>query len=118
MTSGTVVIVGDFGRNLAAGMTGGEVFVHDPDARVAVRLNAQLVQAEPLDAASGERLRALLERHVEYTASARAAALLAGWERAVSEFRIVRPREEVQRIEAQAEGTESGDPEADAVSVG
>jgi glutamate synthase domain-containing protein 3 len=99
-------------------MTGGEVFVHDPDARVAVRLNAQLVQAEALDAASGERLRALLERHVEYTASARAAALLADWERAVSEFRIVRPREEVQRIEAQAEGTESGDPEADPVGVG
>jgi glutamate synthase domain-containing protein 3 len=111
MTNGTVAILGDFGRNLAAGMTGGEVFVHDPDARLPLRLNAQLVEAEPLEAAAAERLRVLLERHAELTGSARAGAMLADWERAVGEFRLVRPRDEVQRIEAQAEGTESGDPD-------
>ena len=31
MTSGTVVILGPHGRNLGAGMSGGEVFVYDPD---------------------------------------------------------------------------------------
>ena len=30
MTGGTVVVLGPVGRNLAAGMTGGELFVHDP----------------------------------------------------------------------------------------
>ncbi len=30
MTGGTVVILGDIGRNFAAGMSGGKVFVYDP----------------------------------------------------------------------------------------
>ena len=34
MTNGTVVVLGEAGRNFAAGMTGGEAFVHDPDRRV------------------------------------------------------------------------------------
>jgi glutamate synthase domain-containing protein 3 len=118
MTNGTVVIMGEFGRNLAAGMTGGEAFVHDPDDRLALRLNWQLVSAEALDGATGGRLRTLLERHHEHTGSVRAAALLAAWEREAANFRVVRPRDEVQRIEADAEGTESGDPDADRGDVG
>jgi glutamate synthase (ferredoxin) len=110
MTSGTVVVLGDFGRNLGAGMTGGEVFVHDPHAVLQLRLNAQLVQAELPGAEAAARLRRLLERHLEHTGSARAAALLEAWPRAVAEFRHVRPRAEVGRIEAAAEGTASGEP--------
>ena len=117
MTSGTVVVIGDFGRNVAAGMTGGELFVWDRDRRLPVRLNTQLVEAAELDAASAERLRALLERHAELTGSTRAALLLGDWPRTVEAFRIVRPREEVGRIEAQAEGTESGDPDAEAIAA-
>src|SRR5262249_34803791 len=117
MTSGTVVVIGDFGRNVAAGMTGGELFVWDRDSRLPVRLNPQLVEAAELDAASAERLRDLLERHAELTGSTRAALLLGDWPRAVEAFRIVRPRDEVGRIEAQAEGTESGDPDAEAIAA-
>jgi glutamate synthase (ferredoxin) len=105
MTSGTVVVLGTFGRNLGAGMTGGEVFVHDPDGLLAVRLNDQLVAAEELDDAARERLRTLLERHVELTDSLRAAELLSRWTRAAGEFQLVRPRAEIARIEAESEGT-------------
>ena len=117
MTSGTVVVIGDVGRNVAAGMTGGELYVHDPDGRLAVRLNAQLVEAGELDAASAERLRDLLERHAELTGSKRAALLLGDWPRTIGAFRVVRPRDEVGRIEAQSEGTESGDPDAEAIAA-
>jgi len=113
MTSGTVVVLGEFGRNLGAGMTGGEVFVYDPHAVLQLRLNAQLVQAELPDAGAAERLHALLERHHEHTGSVRAAALLESWPRAVVEFRHVRPRAEVGRIEAQAEGTAHAEPAAE-----
>ena len=106
MTNGTVVILGPFGRNLAAGMTGGEAFVHDPARVLDVRLNGQLVVVEELDAAAAERLRILVERHHGHTGSPRAARLLAEWPAAVAEFRLVRPKEEVGRIEAEAEGTE------------
>src|SRR5204862_19743 len=63
MTNGTVVILGPFGRNIGAGMTGGEAFVHDPTRVLDFRLNGQLVVAEQLDDAAAEKLRALIERH-------------------------------------------------------
>jgi len=87
-------------------MTGGEAFVHDPTEVLDLRLNTQLVVAEQLDEAAAEKLRALIERHGEHTGSARAARLLAEWPAAVSEFRLIRPKDEVRRIEAEAEGTD------------
>jgi glutamate synthase (ferredoxin) len=112
MTEGTVVVLGEVGRNLGAGMTGGEAFVHDPHARLALRLNKQLVNAERLEADEAERLRSLLLRHHAYTGSARAAELLSAWPEAAEQFRVVRPRAEVGRIEAAAEGTEHDEPRA------
>jgi glutamate synthase domain-containing protein 3 len=74
MTAGTVVILGDHGSNLGAGMTGGEIFVHSTE-----RLNEELVAARRLEAEELVRLHGLLERHVRYTASSRATALLERW---------------------------------------
>ena len=111
MTNGTVVILGPFGRNVGAGMTGGEAFVYDPARVLDVRLNAQLVVAEELDGAAAERLHILVERHLEHTGSQRAARLLAEWPAVVAEFRLIRPKDEVGRIEAEAEGTEHAEAE-------
>jgi glutamate synthase domain-containing protein 3 len=97
MTAGTVVLLGRFGRNVAAGMSGGELLVHDPEERLQLRLNGDLAEAGPLDPAAGERVHALLERHVRYTDSPRAAALLARWPTAVTEFRRVAPRATVAK---------------------
>jgi glutamate synthase domain-containing protein 2/glutamate synthase domain-containing protein 1/glutamate synthase domain-containing protein 3 len=109
MTKGTVVVLGSFGRNLGAGMTGGAAFVHDPAGLLAIRLNDQLVTAERLDAPAADRLRELLELHQAHARSRRAADLLARWPAVVEEFRLVVPRAEVGRIEAASEGTESAD---------
>ena len=70
MTAGTVVILGETGRNLAAGMSGGDLFVHGREGAVKARLNDELVEAVELDAASTELLHGLLERHLRYTDSA------------------------------------------------
>src|SRR2546428_654806 len=118
MTNGTVVILGPFGRNIGAGMTGGEAFVHDPTGVLDLRLNGQLVVAEQLDDAAADTLRALIERHGEHTGSARAARLLAEWPGAVSEFRLIRPKDEVRRIEAEAEGTDYEEAEAEPSDAG
>jgi glutamate synthase (ferredoxin) len=109
MTNGVVVILGDFGRNLGAGMSGGEAFVHDPAEHLHARLNDQLVVSEPVAAEAAGRLKALLERHVELTGSAHAAELLARWGAARDEFRHIRPKDNIARIEAEAEGTEHHD---------
>src|SRR4029450_11976624 len=73
MTRGTVVVLGRHGRNLGAGMTGGEAFLLDA---AEPPLNDELVVLEPLEAADAERLVRLLERHGRATGSPRAAALL------------------------------------------
>jgi glutamate synthase domain-containing protein 3 len=91
MTAGLVVILGETGRNLAAGMSGGELVVHDPLGLLDARLNDEQVETRELDAGTGERLSVLLERHAGYTGSLRAAELLARWPEAVTEFMLVVP---------------------------
>ena len=70
MTRGTVVVLGPHGRNLGAGMTGGEAFLLDPDERL---VNDDLVALVPLERDERERLVELLERHARLTGSGRAA---------------------------------------------
>ena len=76
MTSGTVVVLGEFGRNFGAGMSGGDAFVYDPAGTLPVRLNDDLVGMSRVHADA--ELRHLVERHVRYTGSELAAALLDG----------------------------------------
>ena len=101
MTRGTVVVLGPHGRNLGAGMTGGEAFLLDPDERL---VNDDLVALVPLERADRERLVELLERHARLTGSARAAVLLGDPERAMTRFRRLAPRAELVEREAGEEG--------------
>ncbi|MEN3316057.1 MAG: hypothetical protein V7605_2291, partial [Acidimicrobiaceae bacterium] len=104
MTGGTVVILGPVGYNLGAGMTGGQVFVWDPDALLATRLNAALVEAARPDAELVEELRWLIERHHELTGSPRAGDLLADWPTTEAHVWLVAPIDRVRRMEAQRAG--------------
>jgi glutamate synthase domain-containing protein 3 len=108
MTAGTVVILGETGPNLGAGMSGGEAFLVDPHGRAPVRVNDQLVSMNRLDDREKARLRTLVERHLRYTGSALAADLLGRWEEAVETFWRVAPKTEVARISSVQEGTVAG----------
>jgi glutamate synthase domain-containing protein 2/glutamate synthase domain-containing protein 1/glutamate synthase domain-containing protein 3 len=79
MTGGRVVVIGPTGRNFAAGMSGGIAYVLDDDSQFAQRCNTQLVALESLESDDEDAIRALLEEHVERTASPVAAGLLSGW---------------------------------------
>src|SRR6202022_4303951 len=48
MTGGTVIVLGDIGHNLGAGMTGGEVFVYDRGIGVPAMVNPELVDVHRL----------------------------------------------------------------------
>ncbi len=100
MTRGTVVVLGPHGRNLGAGMTGGEAFLLEPDARL---LNTDLVELQPLDREDVDRLASLIGRHVELTRSARGAALLADRAALESRFRRLVPRTTAIQAEANEE---------------
>jgi len=105
MTAGTVVVLGEPGPNLGAGMTGGEVFVYDPDGLLERRLNHELVGSHRLRPEDLIVLHELIERHLRYTGSARAADLLDAWTTASEGFARVVPRAEVARLQGLAEGS-------------
>jgi glutamate synthase (NADPH/NADH) large chain len=90
MTGGRVAVLGPVGRNFAAGMSGGIAYLLDPDP---LRVNAEMVDLEPLGPEDAEFLRCLIERHHAETGSAVAARLLAGWDAAVPRFGRVMPRD-------------------------
>jgi glutamate synthase (ferredoxin) len=100
MTRGTVVVLGPHGRNLGAGMTGGEAFLLDSDERL---VNGDLVALVPLESEDVERLVELLERHQRLTGSLRAASLLAEREASMPRFMRLAPLVELAERETAGE---------------
>jgi len=93
MTGGVAVILGETGRNFAAGMSGGEAYVLDPDREFAARVNLDMVDIQPLaDERDRALVRRLVENHQVYTGSDRARRLLEDWDRQVGHFLKVMPR--------------------------
>ncbi len=105
MTGGTVIVLGEVGRNVGAGMTGGELFLYDADGRTRDHLNDELVLARRPDDVELVYLRELVLAHAELTGSAAAWWLLEDWELAAGSFWRVAPRAEVAAIEEAHEGT-------------
>jgi glutamate synthase (ferredoxin) len=101
MTRGTVVVLGPHGRNLGAGMTGGEAFLLEPDTRL---VNEELVAVVPLEGDDAGRLERLLERHHRATGSSRAAALLADPPTLAARFRRLVPRALLLLEDGEVEG--------------
>ncbi len=101
MTGGVAVILGEVGDNFAAGMTGGEAFVLDPDGHLEGRLNPDAVALGGIEGDAEARCRALIETHLQATGSLHAAALLNDWERRKTEVRHVVPAESVPDVDVQ-----------------
>ncbi|MFO1105635.1 MAG: glutamate synthase large subunit [Amaricoccus sp.] len=99
MTGGTAVILGRFGDNFGAGMTGGMAFLYDPDGEIEMRLNPENVIAVPVAAeAWATELRGLIEQHLAETGSPRAADILRHWSDALPKFRQIVPKEMLTRL--------------------
>ncbi|HRG72078.1 MAG TPA: glutamate synthase-related protein, partial [Thauera aminoaromatica] len=106
MTGGTVVVLGETGRNFAAGMSGGVAYVLDEEGTFESRCNMAQVALEPLPeeiaarkgSESGDELeshgrvdidhltmgdelilKGLIERHVRFASSVRAREILNNW---------------------------------------
>jgi glutamate synthase domain-containing protein 3 len=94
MTGGLVVILGKTGRNFAAGMSGGLAYVLDENNQFTSHCNTEMVSLERLsDHEEINKLRSLLEEHVQSTASKKGQRLLANWTQTVSMFVKVFPNE-------------------------
>ena len=105
MTGGQVVILGEHGRNLAAGMSGGVAYVLD--LKVA-RVNPELVAVEALNAADRDFLQTAVKRHFEETGSQTAALLLADWAGSIARFAKIMPTDYKRVLGAKAAAERAG----------
>ncbi|MFY8154366.1 MAG: hypothetical protein ACOVOI_19995, partial [Hyphomicrobiales bacterium] len=122
MTGGVVVVIGETGRNFAAGMSGGVAYVLDEDKSFAKRCNLSMVDLEPvteeeelmqrihhhggdlefkgridvmanMSGYDAERLHQLISDHHRYTGSLRAKDILDNWAEYLPKFVKVMPVE-------------------------
>lgn len=89
MTGGRAVVLGETGRNFAAGMSGGVAYVLDLDPDDVNPGNRQAV--EPLDDTDRTWLHDVVRRHHEETGSTVAGKLLADWPAAADRFSRITP---------------------------
>ena len=76
MTGGTVLILGEVGRNFGAGMTGGVAYVWDPDVNLKGRIGQTAPKARRPTDLDSNAIHSLLEQHFEHTGSLTAEDLL------------------------------------------
>lgn len=128
MTGGTVLVLGETGRNFAAGMSGGVAYVYDPKQQFEARCNLAMVALEPVLAGVEQEvripraqwhhpargaapatdeaiLRQLLEAHFRHTGSFRAKEILADWPNARGRFVKVMPHEYRRALAAAHSGS-------------
>ncbi|MFE9247503.1 glutamate synthase large subunit [Streptomyces sp. NPDC007088] len=91
MTGGQAVVLGETGRNFAAGMSGGIAYVIDLDRSHVNAGNLESV-TDVLDEADTAWLHDVVRRHQEETGSTVAEKLLADWDAAVTRFSKIIPR--------------------------
>jgi glutamate synthase (NADPH/NADH) large chain len=93
MTGGTVVVLGETGRNFAAGMTGGIAYMYDPEGRFPQRCNLAHIDLDPLSETDLEQVQRLIRQHFHFTGSARALEFLHDWAQHCAHFVKVIPVE-------------------------
>jgi glutamate synthase (NADPH) large chain len=91
MTGGLAIILGETGRNFAAGMSGGIAFVYDTNQSFAQKVNREMVELETPDIEDVEMLKAYIQKHKEVTKSAIAEMILNNWNESIQKFVKVYP---------------------------
>ena len=94
MTGGRVVVLGDTGRNMAAGMSGGIAYVLGLDP---AKVNTAMVELQRLELEDLVWLRDVITRHAQFTGSTVATSVLADWPRRSAQFTKVMPTD-YQRV--------------------
>ena len=88
MTGGVVVVIGPTGKNFAAGMSGGIVYVLDEHNQLYRNLNKEMVLMEKVENKHDqEELKNMLEKHVAYTGSVKAQEILDNFKMYLPKFK-------------------------------
>jgi glutamate synthase (ferredoxin) len=118
MTGGRVIVLGPAGRNFGAGMSGGVAYVLDERGDFAMNANKDMIDIGPLEEPEEiAAVRAMIERHLKYTNSARAKHVLENWDTFIPSFVQVMPRDYKRMLACIARAHEQGLSGDDAIMV-
>ncbi|WP_083443636.1 glutamate synthase large subunit [Ornithinibacillus contaminans] len=93
MTGGRVVVLGETGKNFAAGMSGGVAYIFDEDGTFREKVNPEMVHIQGLqDLSEVDEVYGLIEKHVRYTNSTHAERILSYWDKNADKFIRVIPK--------------------------
>ncbi len=93
MTGGTVLILGDTGRNFAAGMSGGIAYVYDIKEKFAANCNMEMVDLDACDLNDKNEIFTMLQKHFQYTGSTVAKFILDDLDNQLRHFVKVFPKD-------------------------
>jgi glutamate synthase (ferredoxin) len=109
MTGGRVIVLGPAGRNFGAGMSGGIAYVLDDSGEFTANVNKEMVDIGALDEPEEiAAVRAMVERHAQYTKSHRARQVLEQWDTLVPHFVRIMPRDYQRMLACIARAHEQG----------
>ena len=101
MTGGRAVILGDTGKNFAAGVSGGIAYVPDERHDLYMRMNKGGISIELLkDPQDIQELRAIIEEHVAETGSVKGRMILDRFEEYIPSFKKIVPKDYDRMIKA------------------
>ncbi len=101
MTGGRVIVLGETGRNFAAGMSGGIAYIYDPKKKFAKNCNMEMVDLDPLDGEDVVFIMKMIDKHKELTGSRTARSLVNNWQEGLAQFIKVMPKDFKRVLEAQ-----------------
>ncbi len=93
MTGGRVIVLGNTGRNFAAGMSGGIAYVYDTEKNFKNKYNSEMVILEEIKEDDKNIIKHLLSNHYQYTKSAQAEKVLKSFEEEIKHFVKIMPIE-------------------------
>ncbi len=109
MTGGRVVVLGETGKNFAAGMSGGIAYVLDEDAKLYRKLNKTMVALEPVaDKYDVLELKEMIEAHVAHTGSKKGQLVLDNFSEYLHKFKKIVPHDYKKMMMTIAQMEEKG----------
>ncbi len=94
MTGGCVVVLGQVGKNFAAGMSGGIAYVLDMDSTLYTRVNKAMVKIRRVtDKYDVQELKGMIQEHVAYTNSEVGKRILDHFEEYLPKFKKIIPED-------------------------
>ena len=102
MTGGTAIILGDIGRNFAAGMSGGVAYIYKSTKFDKRNFNSEMIEFENPSNQDLDLVKKLIENHFTFTSSKIAERFLNNWDKESKNFIKIMPTEYKLALEKMA----------------